>query len=103
MRASEKIESRSARLTSVEVSDDFLTVLLHDGRSVSVPLEWYPRLFEATPEERKNWRALDYGRGIRWDDVDEDISVAGLAAGRASGESERSLARWRAARTGVKA
>jgi hypothetical protein len=80
-----------------------LTVTLHDGRVLSVPLWWYPRLHESASPEWKNWRLLDDGRGIRWDDIDEDISVTGLLAGRASGESEKSLASWRAARQRVSA
>ena len=98
MRTSREVEIEGARSIGIEVSEDFLTVTLHDGRVLSVPLSWYPRLLESTALEWKNWRLLDDGRGIRWDDIDEDISLAGLLAGRASGESEKSLARWRAAR-----
>jgi hypothetical protein len=78
----------------VEISDASLTVELVDGRSVSVPLLWYPRLVDATPAERANWRLIGRGEGIHWPDLDEDISVAGLLAGRRSGESQRSLKRW---------
>ena len=101
MRTSGEVEMRRPQAIGVKVSKDFLTVTLHDGRVLSVPLEWYPRLFESTSLGWKNWRLLDDGRGIRWDDIDEDISIAGLLAGRASGESEKSLARWRAARERV--
>ena len=80
--------------TRVEVSDVSLTVELVDGRSVSVPLLWYPRLVDATQAERANWRLIGRGEGIHWPDLDEDISVAGLLAGRRSGESQRSLKRW---------
>lgn len=78
----------------VEISDVSLTVELVDGRSVSVPLLWYPRLVDGTPAERANWRLIGRGEGIHWPDLDEDISVAGLPAGRRSGESQRSLKRW---------
>jgi hypothetical protein len=59
-------------------SDDALCVRLSDGREVSVPLEWFPRLRDATPEQRSNWRLIARGIGIHWEDVDEDISVATL-------------------------
>jgi len=86
--------------TRVEISDVALTVELVDGRSVSVPLLWYPRLVDATPAERENWRLIGRGEGIHWPDLDEDISVAGLLAGRRSGESQRSLKRWLESRRG---
>ena len=85
---------------NVGVSEVALTVELVDGRSVSVPLLWYPRLVDATPAERDNWRLIGRGEGIRLPDLDEDISVAGLLAGRRSGESQRSLKRWLESRRG---
>ena len=84
--------------TSVVVRDEMLVVDLVDGRTLAVPLVWYPRLWHATPEERAQWRFIGGGEGIHWPTVDEDISVEGLLAGRASGESQRSLARWLAGR-----
>lgn len=84
----------------VEASDVALTVELVDGRSVSVPLLWYPRLVDATSAERENWRLIGRGEGIHWPDLDEDISVAGLLAGRRSGESQRSLKHWLESRHG---
>jgi hypothetical protein len=78
----------------VTVTDDALIVDLVDGRTVSVPLSWYPRLAHGTPAERSNWRLLGRGEGIYWPDLDEDISVAGLLAGRPSGETQSSLQRW---------
>ena len=84
----------------VTVTDDTLSVELSDGRTIAVPLEWYPRLVHATQEERNRWRLIAHGHGIHWDDLDEDISVEGLIAGRPSGESQASLARWLAARKG---
>ena len=87
-----------ACVASISVSDAELTATLCAGGAVSVPLAEYPRLLYATPAERRDWRPLDGGRGIRWDALDEDISIAGLLAGRHSGESVASLARWRAAR-----
>ena len=83
---------------SVTVTDDTLAVDLADGRAISLPLAWYPRLAWATPQERNNWRLIGGGAGIHWPDLDEDLSVAGLLAGRKSGESPQSLARWLKAR-----
>ena len=87
-------ERRLAREQSVEVNDDALTVSLDDGRTISLPLGWYPRLLHATPQERENWRLIADGVGIHWPDLDEDISVEDLLAGRPSGESQRSFKRW---------
>jgi hypothetical protein len=78
----------------VRVSEDTLSVDLSDGRTISVPLAWFPRLLQSTPEERKNWRLIGRGRGIHWKDIDEDISVEGLLAGRPSGESQSSFKKW---------
>jgi uncharacterized protein DUF2442 len=66
--------------TAIDVStnDSSLRVVLADGRELTVPLEWFPRLRDATPEQRRNWRFIGRGQGIHWPDVDEDISVAGL-------------------------
>jgi hypothetical protein len=82
---------------NVVVSGDALTVDLSDGRTLSVPLAWYPRLAHGTPEERATWRLIGLGDGIHWPQLDEDISVEGLMAGKPSGESQASLARWIAA------
>ena len=100
--ASRNSESQSPQAASVAVAGDGLTVALTDGRSVTVPLDWYPRLFESSHKERQNWRLIDEGRGIHWESIDEDTNVAGLVAGRRSGESAKSLARWRAAREKAK-
>jgi len=78
----------------VAVSDDTLRVELSDGRTISVPLDWYPRLTHATEEERAHWRLIGRGHGIHWEDLDEDVSVEGLLAGRSSGESQASLKKW---------
>jgi hypothetical protein len=80
------------RATKVVVSDDILTVELEDGRTISVPLVWYPRLMHGTRAERKK---VEIGAfGIHWPDLDEDISIKGLLLGNKSGESARSLQRW---------
>jgi hypothetical protein len=84
----------------VSVSDDALTVELEDGRMLSAPLGWYPRLAHAKPEERNRWRLIGQGMGIHWDCLDEDISIEGLLLGKRSGESQRSFQQWLAARKG---
>ena len=89
-----RVEIRVPDVVGVEVTDDALTIELSDGRAISVPLAWYPRLLHATPEERDHWRLVGKGQGIHWDTLDEDISVEGLLAGRQSGESQASLKRW---------
>jgi hypothetical protein len=65
----------------VEVTDDELTVVLADGRRISAPLAWFPRLLRATPEQRADWELLGDGEGIHWPRVDEDLSVSGLLRG----------------------
>ncbi len=79
---------------SVTVTEDTLSVDLNDGRTISVPLAWFPRLLHATQAERNNWRLIGKGHGIHWEDIDEDISVEGLLAGRPSGESQLSFKKW---------
>ncbi len=83
-----------ARAQDVTVTEDTLTVALSDGRSISVPLAWHPRLVHGTPVERANGRLIGQGTGIHWPALDEDISVENLLAARAPGESPRSLKRW---------
>lgn len=80
------------------VTEEAFTVELSDGRSISVPLAWFPRLMHVTPEDRSNWRLIGQGVGIRWTALDEDVSVENLLADRASGESQRSLQQWLAQR-----
>ena len=87
-----------AHALDVKLTDDALSVDLADGRTVVVPLAWYPRLLHGTKQERKHWRLIGGGAGIHWTALDEDISVEGLLAGRSSGESQRSLKRWLGAR-----
>jgi len=88
------IEIELAMAEDVRVTNDSLIVDLSDGRTISVPLEWFPRLLHATPEERSNWRLIGRGHGVHWEEIDEDISVEGLVAGRPSGESQRSFKKW---------
>jgi len=83
-----------ARAQQVSVSEDSLVVDLVDGRTIIVPLVWYPRLWYGTIAERNNFEIIGDGTIIHWDDLDEDLSVDGLLAGRHSGESQKSLAKW---------
>ncbi len=82
----------------ITVTDDTLSVDLSDGRTISVPLTWFARLLYASPEERNNWRLIGKGQGIHWEDIDEDISIEGLLAGKPSGESQDSFKKWIAVR-----
>ena len=92
------LATETAAAKHVKVTERALVVALRDGRSVSVPIEWYPRLAEGRPNERRHWELIGPGIGIHWPDLDEDISVEGLLLGLPSGESAASLQRWRAAR-----
>jgi hypothetical protein len=88
------IEITQARAQRVSVTDDTLIVELVDGRTLTVPLTWYPRLAHSTRAERGQWRLIGEGEGIHWPAIDEDISVEALLAGRRSGETQASLRRW---------
>jgi len=92
------IELRMVSAQNVKVTDDALIVDLSDGRTVSVPLAWFPRLLHGTPEERNNWRLIGDGEGIHWQALDEDISVENLILGKPSGESQKSFKKWLEAR-----
>lgn len=96
------IETTTPTAESVRVTDDTLTVDLSDGRSLSVPLDWFPRLVHATQAERKSLRLIGRGRGIHWNLLDEDISIDGLLAGKPSAESQASFQKWLAARRGTR-
>ena len=95
------VETAVPLAEDVRVSANSLSVDLGDGRTIAVPLEWYPRLLNASAGERKNWRLIGKGQGIHWEALDEDVSVAGLLAGRSSGESQASFKKWLVSR-GVK-
>jgi Protein of unknown function (DUF2442) len=83
-----------ARVLNVEVTDDTLSIDLEDGRSVSVPIGWYPRLGNGTPAERVNLQISGAGYGVHWPDLVEDIGVEGLLLGKHSSESPSSFERW---------
>ncbi len=88
------IETAEARAQRVKLTNDALIVDLLDGRTITVPLTWYPRLAHGSETERAHWRLIGEGEGIHWPDLDEDISIEGLLAGRRSGETQASLRRW---------
>ena len=92
------IEAHIPAAEDLSVTEDTLEAELADGRTIAVPLAWYPRLLHATKAERDHWELIGAGQGIRWPDLDEDLSVEGLIAGRASRESQRSFKRWLKAR-----
>ena len=81
-------------IKNVNITDESLTVDLADGRIITVPIAWYPRLSHGKPEERNNWRLIGGGEGIHWPDLDEDISVDNIVLGQPSGESQKSFAKW---------
>ncbi|MGA2657005.1 MAG: DUF2442 domain-containing protein [Verrucomicrobiota bacterium] len=93
------IYSAASRATAVRLTEDTLVVDLADGRTVSVPLAWDPRLLQGSPDERANNRFIGQGEGIHWPDLDEDVSVENILAGRASGEGPKSFERWLRARS----
>jgi len=97
---SSTVRARHPTALRVDVTEDALTVELSDGRTLSVPLAWYPRLVHGRPEERSHWRLIGSGHGIHWPDLDEDISVENLLEGQPSGESSRSLQKWLESRAG---
>ena len=92
------IEYEIARAKHVAVDENTITVDLDDGRTVSAPIVWYPRLTYASDKERNNWRLIGGGEGIHWEDLDEDISIENLLFGKSSGESQRSFKKWLANR-----
>lgn len=88
------VEVEIPKAENATVSNDTPSVDLSDGRTISVPLAWFPRLLHASPKERNNWRLVGKGRGMHWEDLDEDISVENLLTGKPSGESQTSFKKW---------
>jgi hypothetical protein len=92
--SSSVVEIQDARAQSVRVTDEALTVDLFDGRTIIVPLVWFPRLWHGTPQKRNHFEILGDGAYLHWPDLDEDLTVGGLLAGHRSGESSQSLQKW---------
>jgi hypothetical protein len=92
------LEIQAARTQKVYLDNEKLVLDLIDGRTISAPLAWYPRLWYGTPAERARLEIIGDGRYIHWPDLDEDLSVAGVLAGRRSGESAETLKKWLARR-----
>ncbi len=88
------VEMQLPDAIGVDVAGNALSVELSDGRTISVPVDWYPRLAHATEKERANWRIIGRGQGIHWEDVNEDVSVRDLLLGKRSEESQASLMKW---------
>ena len=87
-----------SKIQQVTVTDDTLSMDLSDGRTISVPLAWYPRLLHGSIEERNDYRFIAGGSGIHWNRLDEDISIKNLILGQPSGESQKSFQRWLSSR-----
>ena len=85
---------RVARIIDVQITDDTLSVDLEDGRTIFVPIDWYPRLAYGTPAERSHWQISGAGYAIHWPALDEDLGAQGLLLGKRSTESPASFARW---------
>jgi hypothetical protein len=92
------VEIQEPRAEEVTIRDDDLVIHLTDGRTISVPLVWYPRLWHGTETERSHVEIIGDGAYLHWPDLDEDLTVAGILAGRRSAESPESLRKWLAAR-----
>jgi len=92
--SSSTVESASPTAVKIRVTEDLLVGELSDGRTISVPIAWFPRLLHGTVKERNHWRLTGAGRGIHWPDLDEDISVENLLTGKSSGESQTSFKKW---------
>jgi hypothetical protein len=89
-----------SKIQKVSITDDTLSVDLSDGRTISVPLAWYPRLLNGSTEERNDCRFIAGGSGVHWNRLDEDISIKNLILGQPSGESQKSFQRWLSSRVG---
>lgn len=97
--SSSTVDAIKTLITAVAVTEDRLTVELSDGRTMTVPLSWYPRLCHGNADERADWRLIGRGHGIHWPQLDEDISAANLILGQPSTESQTSLKKWLESRT----
>ena len=97
---SSTVETQVPSAVQLRIDDDTLSVELSDGRTISAPLAWFPRLARGTVQERNTWRLTAGGRGVHWPELDEDVSVENLLAGKPSGESQTSFKKWLDQRSG---
>lgn len=88
------IDIQNLKAISVDVTEDSLSVDLEDGRTITVPISWFPRLVHGSSSERQNHKLIGRGSGIHWPELDEDISIENLLFGKPSGESQTSFKRW---------
>ncbi|MBU2444529.1 MAG: DUF2442 domain-containing protein [Bacteroidetes bacterium] len=88
------VDLEQTKIQNVVVTDDALIVDFFDGRTITVPLAWYPRLLHGSASEQNNWKIIGNGEGIHWAELDEDISVENLVFGKRSGESQNSFKKW---------
>jgi hypothetical protein len=95
------LETNKVRAARVSITDEFLSIELADGRSLNVPLNWFPRLKHGTAEERQDCQIVGGGRGIHWPQLDEDISVVALMNGQKSAETPASIAAWLCSRAAL--
>jgi len=96
------IDRETLRARGVQVTDDAVVVDLVDGRTISTPLAWYPRLLHGSTAERAKFELIGNGEGIHWPDLDEDLSIEGMLAGQPSREKRESIERWLASRKKAK-
>ena len=94
MISSKIVELQIVKAVELQITEDTLSVELDDGRAISVPLAWYPRLTHGSIDERNSWEFIGNGTGIHWPQLDADISINNLLFGQPSGESQRSFKRW---------
>ena len=90
--------NKEPRIADVMSTGELLTISFDDGRVVSLPLKWYPRLYRATPAQRRNWELIGHGYGVHWPDVDEDLSADGLLRGSPSREYTRTIEKQKSKR-----
>ena len=88
------LEPSSVCIQDIKITSSTLAIDLSDGRCISAPIVWYPRLLNASAKERNHWELIGEGDGIHWPDLDEDLSMDGIIQGRPSYESQKSFQRW---------
>ncbi|MCP4749335.1 MAG: DUF2442 domain-containing protein [Proteobacteria bacterium] len=95
------VDVQHLEIIDVSVTSDTIGVELSDGRTISIPLAWYPRLQYSSDKERQQWRFIGHGQGIHWEEIDEDISIESILSGKRSLESQTSFKKWLDSRSNV--